>query len=42
MAAPFYRQSNYFRVGMRYAERLEKAGMNPQAATVRRRIGLAD
>ena len=39
MAGPFFRQSNWYRVGSRYAERLEKAGLARDAAGVRRLVG---
>jgi hypothetical protein len=38
MAGPFYRQSNYFRVGARYADRLQQAGYGLKAAAIRSRI----
>ncbi len=40
LAGPFYVQSNFFRVGSLYAERLEQAGLAPRAAAVRAQIGL--
>jgi hypothetical protein len=39
MAAPFYRQSNYFRVGAMLADRLEEAGLGQRAAGIRAQIG---
>ena len=39
MAGPFFRQSNFYRVGKMYAQRLEEAGLGQQAAAVRKRIG---
>ena len=38
MAGPFYRQSNYYRVGTRYANRLQRAGFGLQAAAVQSKI----
>ncbi len=38
MAGPFYRQSNYYRVGERYAKWLERAGQTAQANAVRAQI----
>ena len=38
-AGPFFRQSNFFKVGRRYAERLDGAGLGRQAAMIRREIG---
>ncbi|MHC5007059.1 MAG: hypothetical protein ACYTGF_06840 [Planctomycetota bacterium] len=38
IAVPFYRQSNYFRVGARYADRLQQAGHGLQAAAILTRI----
>jgi hypothetical protein len=38
IAVPFYRQSNYFRVGSRYADRLQQAGHGLQAAAILTRI----
>ncbi len=34
-SGPFYRRSNFYRVGMLFAQKLEKAGYGRQAATVR-------
>ena len=39
MAGPFFRQSNFYRVGKMYAQRLEEAGLDQQAAAVRDKIG---
>lgn len=39
MAAEFARQSNYYRVGKLYAQRLQEAGMPNDAANVRTAIG---
>ena len=39
MAGPFFRQSNFYRVGKMYAQRLEEAGLGQQAEAVRRKIG---
>ncbi|MHC4209107.1 MAG: hypothetical protein ACYSWT_05265 [Planctomycetota bacterium] len=38
IAGPFYRQSNYFRVGKRYADRLQQAGYGFQATAILTRI----
>jgi hypothetical protein len=38
IAGPYYRQSNYYRVGRRYAERLHQAGYGPQATAILTRI----
>jgi hypothetical protein len=38
LAGPFYRQSNYYRVGKRYADRLQQAGYGHQAVAIRTRI----
>ena len=35
MSCPFYRRSNFYRVGMLFAQKLEQAGYGRQAATVR-------
>jgi hypothetical protein len=40
MAGVFARQSNWFRVGVRYADRLQEAGMVEEARGVRRAIGM--
>ena len=40
MAGPFYRQSNYYRVGKLYAEWLDRGGRRLQAAGVRSQIGM--
>ena len=37
-SGPFYKSSNYYRVGKRYADRLEKEGYQRQAAALRARI----
>ncbi|MCH7847327.1 MAG: hypothetical protein IIB53_03085 [Planctomycetes bacterium] len=39
MAGPFFRQSNFYRVGKMYAQRLQEAGLHQQAAAVLRQIG---
>ena len=39
MAGPFFRQSNFYRVGKMYAQRLDEAGLGQQAAAVRNKIG---
>jgi hypothetical protein len=41
MAPEFARQSNYFRVGQMYAQRLEEAGLRSEASRVRTAIGEA-
>ncbi len=41
MAPEFARQSNYFRVGQTYAQRLDEAGLPNEASRVRTAIGLA-
>jgi hypothetical protein len=38
IAVPFYRQSNYYRVGKRYADRLQQAGYGRQSAAILTRI----
>jgi hypothetical protein len=39
MAGPFYRQSNHFRVGKRYAQRLQQAGHGHRSVAILTRIG---
>ncbi len=39
MAGPFFRQSNFYRVGKMYADRLDEAGLRQQAGAIHNRIG---